>query len=172
MRHTNDLTFALVNPEDAADLLVFETQEREWFEQYIEARSERFYTLEGITRHIIECLALNAQRRMKPLLIRDKGILIGRANLRDMHNGHGKVGYRIAKQACGQGVAQRALQHLINEASCVYRLHTLTAVVSLENGASQHMLEKTGFEVSETLPEYSLVGERRLDCVVYKRSIG
>ena len=72
MRHTNDLTVTLINPEDAANLLVFETQEREWFEQYIEARSEGFYTLEGITQHIIECLVLNAQCRMNPLLIRVK----------------------------------------------------------------------------------------------------
>lgn len=172
MRHANDLTFTLIKPEDAADLLVFETQEREWFEQYIEARPEHFYTLEGIAQHIIECLALNAQRRMSPLLIRDKGILIGRANLRDMDNGHGKVGYRIAKQACGQGVAQRALQYLINEARCVYRLNTLTAIVSLENSASRYVLEKVGFKMAETLPAYSLVGERKLDCVVYKKNMG
>jgi [ribosomal protein S5]-alanine N-acetyltransferase len=42
MRYANDLTFKLITPEDAAELLVFETQEREWFEQYIEARPEHF----------------------------------------------------------------------------------------------------------------------------------
>lgn len=171
MRYANDLTFNLIAPEDAAELLIFETAERDWFEQHIEARPEHFYTLEGITQHIVECLELNAQRRMSPLLIRDKGAMIGRANLRDMHSGQGKVGYRIAQQACGQGIAQRALQHLISEARSVYRLHTLTAIVSLENSASRYVLEKAGFEVAETLPAYSLVGARRLDCVVYKRSI-
>lgn len=171
MRHANDLSFRLVTPEDAAELLIFETQQREWFEQHIEARSEHFYTPEGIVQHIIECLALNAQRRMSPLLIRDQGAIVGRANLRDMRDGHGKVGYRLAEQACGQGIAQRALQHLINEARCVYRLNTLTAIVSIENSASRFVLEKAGFEVSKTLPAYSLVGERKLDCAVYEKNI-
>lgn len=171
MRYANDLTFKLITPEDAAELLVFETQEREWFEQYIEARPEHFYTPECITQHIIECLALNAQRRMSPLLIRKRGTIVGRANLRDMHSGKGKVGYRIGKQACGQGIAQRALQFLINEAHSVYRLNTLTAIVSVDNRASRRVLENAGFEVREKLPEYSLVAGRRLDCIEYKRSI-
>lgn len=171
MRHANDLSFKLVTPEDAAELLIFETQERDWFEQHIEARSEHFYTPEGIAQHIIECLALNARRRMSPLLIRDKGAIVGRANLRDMHNGHGKVGYRIAEQACGQGIAQRALRHLIGEARCVYRLSTLSAIVSIDNRASQRVLEKGGFEVGEALPEYSLVADQKIDCVVYEKNM-
>ncbi|TVP48187.1 MAG: N-acetyltransferase [Halomonas sp.] len=171
MRHANDLTFKLITPEDAVELLIFETTEREWFEQHIEARPNSFYTPEGVARHVVECLALNAQRRMSPLLIRHGGTIIGRANLRDMDNGHGKIGYRIAKHACGQGIAQRALERLINDARCVYRLDMLTAIVSLENSASRHLLEKAGFEVAETLPAYSLVGERKLDCVVYEKCI-
>ncbi|MCL5426575.1 MAG: GNAT family N-acetyltransferase [Gammaproteobacteria bacterium] len=171
MRHANDLSFKLVTPEDAAELLIFETQQRDWFERHIEARPKHFYTPEGIVQHIIECLALNAQRRMSPLLIRDKGAIVGRANLREMRNGHGKVGYRIAEQACGQGIAQRALQHLVNEARCVYRLNALSAIVSIDNRASQRVLEKVGFEVGEALPEYSVVGERKLDCVIYEKNM-
>ena len=171
MRHAKDLTFTLLTPEDATELLSLETQEREWFEQYIEARPKHFYTSEGIAQHIVECLALNAQRRMNPLIIRDKGAIVGRANLRDMRDGHGKVGYRIAEQACGQGIAQRALHQLMHDARCVYRLHTLKAIVSLDNHASVRVLEKVGFEKAETLAAHSLVAGRWLDCEVYKRSI-
>ncbi|AVI62548.1 GNAT family N-acetyltransferase [Halomonas sp. GFAJ-1] len=171
MRHANDLTFKLITPEDAAELLVFETQEREWFEQYIEARPQSFYTPQGTTQHIIECLALNAQRRMSPLLIRKRGTIVGRANLRDMQNGQGKVGYRIGEQACGHGIAQRALHFLINEARSVYRLDTLSAIVSVDNGASRRVLEKVGFEAGEKLPDYSLVAGLRLDSVLYKKDI-
>ncbi|CAM9995263.1 unnamed protein product [Ectocarpus sp. 12 AP-2014] len=171
MHHANDLTFRLLTPEDAAELLIFETLEREWFEQYIEARPEHFYTPEGITQHIIECLALNAQRRMHPLLIHDRGSIIGRANLRNMRDGHGTVGYRIAQQACGQGIAQRALWHLTSEARSIYRLNTLSAIVSLNNLASQRVLEKTGFEAGEKLPAYSLVADQKIDCVVYEKNL-
>lgn len=171
MRHANDVSFKLLTPEDASELLVFESIEREWFEQHIEARTEHFYTPEGIAQHIIECLALNAQRRMSPLLIRERGVIIGRANLRDMRNLQGKVGYRIARQASGQGVAQRALRYLINEARCIYRLNTLSAVASIDNRASQRVLEKVGFEVREKLPAHSMVVGREVDCLVYEKKM-
>ena len=84
IRHTKDLTFSLLTPEDAFELLAFETAERAWFEQHIEARRKQFYTPHGVSQHIVECLALNAHGRMSPQLIRHKGVIIGLANLRDL----------------------------------------------------------------------------------------
>ncbi|MGP9643324.1 GNAT family N-acetyltransferase [Halomonas sp. AOP22-C1-8] len=168
MRHAKDLTFSLLTPEDAVDLLAFETAERAWFEQHIEARYRHFYTPQGVSQHIVECLSLNAQRRMSPLLIRKRGMLIGRANLRDIDEHQAKVGYRIAKSACGQGVAYRALKHLMKEARGVYGLTTLTAIVSVENDASQHVLQKASFDAMDILPAHSQVADKRVDCLVYQ----
>lgn len=56
MHHANDLTFNLITPEDAAELLEFETIERAWFEQHIEARPEHFCTPEGVAQHIMAAL--------------------------------------------------------------------------------------------------------------------
>ncbi|MBP5979208.1 MAG: GNAT family N-acetyltransferase [Halomonas sp.] len=168
IRHAKDLTFRLLTPEDAFELLAFETAERAWFEQHIEARREQFYTPHGVSQHIVECLALNAQGRMSPQLIRHKGIIIGRANLRDIDQGRAQVGYRIAENACGQGIAQKALHHLMKEARCIYGLDTLQATVSIENTASQHVLEKAKFTVVDKRLDYSPVADQCLDCVVYQ----
>ena len=168
VRHARDLAFSLLTPEDAFELLAFETAERAWFEQHIEARREQFYTPHGVSQHIIECLALNAQGRMSPLLIRYKGVIIGRANLHDIDQDSARVGYRLAENACGQGIAHKALNHLMKEARCIYGLDTLQATVSVENKASQRVLEKAKFTVVDKLPTYSRVSEQRLDCVVYQ----
>ncbi|MCD6004159.1 GNAT family N-acetyltransferase [Halomonas sp. XH26] len=170
MRHADAFSFRQIAPEDAAELLLFEATERDWFEQHIEARAEHFYTPEGISQHIHEYLALNAQGRMRPLIIQHRGAIVGRANLREIENGYAKVGYRIAQHACGNGLAQKALNHLISEARCVYQINTLTATVSLDNHASQRVLKKAGFEVMEKLPEYSVVAGRKLDCVVMQKT--
>lgn len=167
MRHINDLSFRLITPEDATDLLTFETTERMWFQQSIEARSKYFYTPEGVAQHIVECLALNAQRRMDPLIIRDKGVLVGRANLRDITESQATIGYRIAQHACGQGLAQKAVQHLIKEARSVYGITQLRAIVSEENKASRRVLEKADFKMSDWWPAHSLVRGSYQDCWLY-----
>lgn len=168
IRHGKDLTFTLLTPEDAFELLAFETAERAWFEQHIEARKEQFYSSHGVSQHIIDCLAMNAQGRMSPVLIRHKGVLIGRANLRDIDGENAEIGYRLAADACGQGIAHKALKHMMKEARCVYGLDTLTAVVSVENQASRRVLEKAGFSVADKLTQHSEVGGEQLDCLVYR----
>lgn len=168
IHHGRNLTFTLLTPEDAFELLAFEMAERAWFEQHIEARKEQFYTPYGVSYHIMECLTLNAQGRMSPLLIRHKGTIIGRANLRDIDGESATVGYRLAAGACGQGIAHKALKHLMKEARCVYGLDTLTAVVSVENSASQRVLEKAGFSVIDKLLAHALVADQHLNCKVYR----
>lgn len=167
--------FALLKPEDAAELLAFEVAERAWFERYVEARDPRFYCPQGAVKHIIECLSLHAQNRMLPLLIRCReGRLIGRANLKqiDQTRGTAQVGYRLARNACGRGIAQKALRHLLKEARCTYGLHHLSAYASVENPASQRVLEKAGFKARQKLPGHSLVAGQRLDCWAYQCKLG
>ncbi|GGC77137.1 GNAT family N-acetyltransferase [Vreelandella lutescens] len=172
MRHANDVTFHLLTPEDVSELLRFEIAERDWFEQHIEARPECFYTPQGVAKHMIECLALNAQRKMNPLIIRERGVIIGRANLRNIQGGDAKAGYRIAQSACGRGIAQMALKQLMNEARCVYGLTQLAAVVAVDNVASQRVLEKAGFRIVKRLPRYSTVNGELKDCRLMEQAIG
>lgn len=170
MRHVKDVTFHLLTHEDAVELLQFERAERAWFEQHIEARPECFYTLQGVAKHIIDCLALNAQRKMHPLIIRQRGVIVGRANLRNIADDHAWVGYRIAQGAGGRGVAQSALKHLLTEARCVYGVTQLEAVVAVDNAASQRVLAKGGFTAQKRLPRYSRVSGAPRDCWIFEYS--
>lgn len=170
MRQAKDLTFHLLTHEDADELLRFELAERVWFEQHIEARAECFYTPQGVAKHIIDCLALNAQRKMNPLVIRERGVIVGRANLRNIVGEHAQVGYRIARSAGGRGVAQAALKRLVTEARCVYGVTQLEAVVTEDNSASQRVLIKSGFTAQERLSLYSKVRGTLKDCWIFKYS--
>ncbi|WP_404344970.1 GNAT family N-acetyltransferase [Vreelandella venusta] len=170
MRHAKDVTFHLLTPEDAVELLRFERAERAWFEQHIEARPECFYTPQGVAKHIIDCLALNAQRKMNPLIIRERGVIVGRANLRNIVDDQARVGYRIARSAGGRGIAQHALKRLLTEARCVYGVTQLAAVVAVDNMASQRVLTRGGFVAQQRLSRYSRVKGELKDCWVFEYS--
>ena len=56
----------------------------------------------------------------------------------------------------------------MKEARCIYGLDTLTATVSVENKASQRVLEKAKFTLVERLSAYSHVADQHLECLVYQ----
>ncbi|MGH2884952.1 MAG: GNAT family N-acetyltransferase, partial [Solirubrobacteraceae bacterium] len=71
--------------------------------------------------------------------------VVGRFNLYDLVDGTAEVGYRVAQQVAGRGVATSALQDLCRIAREQHGLRTLKAATSNENVASQRVLTKVGF---------------------------
>ena len=83
-----------------------------------------------------------------PFVIEDQqGRIIGRANLKDIDRAgfRAEVGYRIAEDACGQGLATTALEHLIRVAQSQWKLRQLVASVYASNLGSAKVLERCGF---------------------------
>ena len=114
---------------DAAALLAFELRNRDWFEQFVEARDADFYTAVGIGAHIQSCLADHKRRVMHPCVVLDANEeLIGRANLRSINTltKTGDLGYRIGREHSGRGVATQAVEQLKNLArkQCAYSTET------------------------------------------------
>jgi len=75
------------------------------------------------------------------------GAIIGRANLKDMdaQAGVAELGYRVAKDQVGHGVATAAVTQMKDIALRQCGLHRLHAVVTEVNLASMRVLEKCGF---------------------------
>ena len=116
--------------DDVEALLAFELENRDWFERHIDSRGSAFYSVQGIRAHIAAYLAGFAAGTWHPFVIEDQqGRIIGRANLKDIDRAgfRAEVGYRIAEQACGQGLATRALEHLIRVAQTQWKLRELVA---------------------------------------------
>jgi ribosomal-protein-alanine N-acetyltransferase len=79
------------------------------------------------------------------VLIDGDGTVVGRFNLYDIEDGSAAVGYRLAEQVAGRGMATSALRMLCRLAAEQYGLRTLSAMIRHENVASRRVLEKAGF---------------------------
>lgn len=141
---------------DAEALLAFELDNREWFERHIDARGSAFYSMQGVTDQIDAYLADFAAGTWHPFVIEDDaGNIVGRANLKgiDMTERSAEVGYRIAQNACGQGLATLAVRHLIQQAQLHWNLKQLVATVYAENIGSAKVLERCGFLIEHVYRE-------------------
>ena len=78
-------------------------------------------------------------------LVADDGSVLGRFNLYDLKDGTAALGYRVAQQVAGRGVATRSVRELCRIAAARHGLRTLRAATSRENVASQRVLAKAGF---------------------------
>ncbi|MES2071735.1 MAG: GNAT family N-acetyltransferase [Pseudomonadota bacterium] len=168
----------LLRQQDAEQLLQFEIANRDWFEEFIETRAAQFYTDAGIQAHIADFLAQYAAGRLYPCLMLDEaGVIIGRANLRnierDVEQDMGRrsrtahVGYRVARHCAGRGVASAAVAGLLELGRTHLHLAQMIAHVSVENFASIRVLEKSGFTRIGMRDTQSLVQGRALDCHEY-----
>lgn len=142
-----DLTSA-----DTEALLEFEVRNREWFESQIDPREPDFYSSQGVAEHIDCYLADFAIGLWHPFVIEDSGgRIVGRANLKGINSSGqaAEVGYRIAQEACGQGLATLALNHLIEQARERWGLTQLVAYVFEDNLGSKKVLERCGFRLEQ-----------------------
>jgi ribosomal-protein-alanine N-acetyltransferase len=79
------------------------------------------------------------------VLISDDDTVLGLFNLRDLEHGSAVLGYRVAQDVAGRGVATATVRELCQFAAEQYGLHTLRAATNLDNIASQRVLTKAGF---------------------------
>ena len=56
-----------------------------------------------------------------------------------------ELGYRVAQQAAGRGVATATVRELCRLAATRYRLHTLKAATTRQPSPPQKLLAKNGF---------------------------
>lgn len=160
-----------ISPSDVAALLAFEQANRAWFESHIDARAPDFYSQAGVAAHIDDYLARHAAGSMHPcLLVADDGAILGRCNLKDIDpaSRRAEVGYRIAADACGRGLADVALAHLKELAYGQWQLNGLDAHVTVANAASSRVLERAGFTLAGPSPFQAHVAGSLLDCLHYR----
>ncbi|HEY2698132.1 MAG TPA: GNAT family N-acetyltransferase [Pseudonocardiaceae bacterium] len=128
----------------APAVLAFELANRDYFAASISDRGDEFFD-QFPDRHS----ALLAEQETGScacyLLVDDDGAVLGRFNLYDLDNGSANLGYRVARQVAGRGVATAAVQELCRIAAARHGLRTLRAATSHANTASRKVLTKAGF---------------------------
>ncbi len=125
-------------------VLAFELANRAYFARSITDRGDEFF--EHFTeRHNALLAEQEAGTCIFHVLVGEDGAVLGRFNLVDLDSGTAELGYRVAEQVAGRGLATATVRDLCRLAATKYGLNTLRAGTTHDNIASQKVLAKAGF---------------------------
>ena len=130
--------------DHAPAVLAFELANRAYFAGFINDRGDEFFD-QFTDRHNAMLAEQEAGACAFYLLVAADGSVLGRFNLFRIENGTAELGYRVAQDVAGRGVATATVRELCQLAADRHGLHTLRAATSHDNVASQQVLAKAGF---------------------------
>jgi len=128
----------------ASAVLAFEVGNRDYFAASVSDRGDEFFDefADGYGDMMAEQAAgIGAYY----VLVAEDGSVLGRFNLYRIEDGTAELGYRVAQQVAGRGVATAGVGELCRLAAERHGLHALRAATSHHNVASQRVLTKAGF---------------------------
>ena len=128
----------------APAVLAFEVANRAYFAASISDRGDEFFA-EFPDRYSALLAGQGAGAGAFYVLVADDGLVLGRFNLYGLEDGTAVLGYRVAQQVAGRGVATAAVRELCQLAAARHGLRILRAATSHDNAASQRVLAKAGF---------------------------
>jgi [ribosomal protein S5]-alanine N-acetyltransferase len=134
----------LLRADHAASVLAFEVANRAYFAASISDRGDEFFD-QFAERHAALLAEQEAGDSRFHVLVGDDGAVLGRFNLVNIDDGTAEIGYRVAEQAAGRGVATAAVRELCRLAASAYGLRTIRARTTFDNVASRRVLAKAGF---------------------------
>jgi ribosomal-protein-alanine N-acetyltransferase len=125
-------------------VLDFELANRDYFAGFINDRGDDYFA-HFPDRHRAMLAEQEAGLGAFYVLVAEDGAVIGRFNLYEFGDAGAELGYRVARQVAGRGVATAAVRELCRVAAERHGLRTLKAATSLANVASQKVLVNAGF---------------------------
>jgi ribosomal-protein-alanine N-acetyltransferase len=158
--------------EDSAPLAELYLANREHLAPSEPVRDETFYTVDGQATRLNALLAEHEQGRAYPYLIEVAGRLAGRVTVTNVAHGpfsSGSLGYWVAADHTGRGVATRAVEHVLADCFTEHGLHRVEAATLVDNVASQTVLRRTGFTLIGRAPGYLRIAGRWRDHLLFQR---
>ena len=125
-------------------VLAFELANRAYFASFISDRGDEFFD-QFTDRHRELLAEQDAGIGAFYVLVDEDGSVLGRFNLFRIEEGSAELGYRVAEDVAGRGVATETVRELCRLAASRHGLRRLRAATSRKNTASQKVLGKTGF---------------------------
>jgi ribosomal-protein-alanine N-acetyltransferase len=165
----------LVRPareSDAAPLAALYRANREYLAPFEPEREESFFTPAGQGRRLTAVLAEHGQGRAYPYVIEVGGRLAGRINVSNVVRGpfcSGSLGYWVAADQAGHGVATRAVGRVLGECFAEHGLHRVEAATLVDNLRSQAVLRRNGFMLIGTAPRYLRIAGQWRDHLIFQR---
>lgn len=134
----------LLRADHAPAILEFELANRAYFTRFISDRGDEYF--EQFThQHNARLAEQEAGEGAYYVLVAEDETVLGRFNLVLVGGGVATLGYRVAQQVAGQGVATATVRELCVLAASRHGLTTLRAATSDANVASQRVLLKADF---------------------------
>ncbi len=130
--------------DHGAALLAFELANRAYFAASISDRGDDFF--DQFAERLAALLAgQEAGVGTYYVLVAEDGSVLGRFNLVFTGDGTAELGYRVAQDVAGHGVATATVREVCQLAAERHGLRKLRAAASRENLASQKVLTNAGF---------------------------
>ncbi|CAK3907205.1 alanine acetyltransferase [Vibrio sp. 10N.286.55.E10] len=167
-----DIFLHLLHPSDVSNLLEFEVENREWFEQFVPAREDRFYSNAGVAEQVISFLKEYDNGDMIPMLIKDaNGTICGRINVRDIDQNTetGELGYRVGHAFGSKGIASNAVRKVLIYLAEHSSLKYVDAYALVGNVGSNKILSNTGFDLVERVESYAVFKGKAQDAYYYRK---
>ena len=169
---TEGVLVRLVREADAAPLAELYRANREYLAPFEPDREESFFTTAGQARRLAAVLAEHGQGRAYPYVIEVAGRPAGRITVSNVVRGpfcSGSMGYWVAADAAGHGVATRAVDHVLGECFAGHGLHRVEAATLVDNLRSQAVLRHNGFTLIGTAPRYLRIAGQWRDHLLFQR---
>ena len=135
-------------------------------------RDDAFYTEEGQRAGVTDALERHREGTSQPHVIVDGGErVVGRITLNEIVRGpflSCHLGYWVAEQDNGRGLATAAVRDIVRVAFDELGLHRVQAGTLVHNAASQRVLERTGFERIGLAPAYLRIAGRWQDHLLFQ----
>ena len=163
----------LLEAADAAVLADVVQRNRGFLAPWEPVRPDSYFTLAGQEAAIAESLARCAAGALVPYaILDDAGLVVGRINLNNVVRGafqSASVGYWLAEEAGGRGLATEAVAEAVAAGFGELGLHRLEAGTVPENLRSQAVLLRNGFEQFGYAPRYLSIAGRWQDHLLFQR---
>ncbi|GAA2599706.1 GNAT family protein [Actinomadura fulvescens] len=161
-----------VRVDDAAELTGLYLANREYLRPWEPARDASYFTVEGQRANLRELVQAHASGEMWPGVILVNGEIAGRISLNNILRGPLQscfVGYWVARDRTGRGVATEAVRQALDLAFGELGLHRVEAFARLDNERSQRVLARNGFTAVGVARRHLHVDGRWHDQRIFER---
>ena len=169
---TPDVQLRLVTVDDAPALADAQIRSREHLRPWDPERTERWFTLAGQADRLTGQLERHKNGQVVPWVLAEGNRIVGAITLSDLVPGpfrSASLGYWLAVDAVGRGLATRAVEAVAEIADTQLKLHRIEASTLTGNLASQRVLDRTGFQQIGMAPTYLHINGYWQDCNLYQR---